>query len=223
MAYLTLVRHGKSLWNQKNKFTGWIDIELSEKGKEEAKKVGLALTKKDIPVDVAFSSALKRAIHTSEIILKTMDLPIKFKKVWQLNERHYGSLQGKNKSYIRRKYGKEQFQKWRRSFDIAPPPLEEKQILSPPSLYKGLKTIPKTESLKDTFNRVVPFFDSQIRPLLRKDISVLITAHGNSIRALMKSLEYTSDSIIHTVEVRTGKPIVYSFTPNLLISSKEWL
>ena len=223
MPHLILVRHGQSQWNQKNQFTGWTDIDLSEKGKQEAKQAGLSLSQKNIPIDKAFSSALKRAIHTLEIILKTMNLNIDFKKAWQLNEKHYGSLQGQNKQSIKQKYGEEQFKKWRRSFDLAPPPFKGKQVLSPASLYQDLSTIPKTESLKDTLNRVMPFFDSQIRPFIQKGQSVLISAHGNSLRALIKKLEHITDQNILSVEVETGQPIVYHLDTQLRILSKEWL
>lgn len=220
--FLTLIRHGQSEWNRKNLFTGWEDIKLSEKGKKEAKQAGLILKDKDIPIDFAFSSALTRAIHTLEIILKNIPLQIPITKAWQLNERHYGALQGQNKQQVKKKFGEEQVQLWRRSFDTPPPPLKKKQSLSFPELYKGLKSIPLSESLKDTSNRVLPFWEKKIWPLIKKQKSVLISAHGNSLRALIKNLEYISDENISTLEIKTGRPIIYMIDKDGLIFSKEF-
>ena len=221
MSNLVLIRHGQSEWNQKNQFTGWMDIDLNEKGKEEARQAGLLLKKKNISIDKAFSSALQRTIHTLEIILKTMNLNMDFKKAWQLNERHYGSLQGQNKQKIKEKYGEELFQKWRRSFDQAPPPFKGQQVLSQAQLYYGLTAIPQTESLKDTQNRVLPFFEEEIEPFIKQGLSVLISAHGNSLRALIKKLEGLSDQEISLVEVKTGQPIIYSLDTKLEILNKD--
>ena len=223
MIYLVLVRHGQSEWNKKNLFTGWTDVELSEQGKEEAKQAGLELKKKNIVFEKAFSSALKRSIQTMEIILQNMVLQIPFTKAWQLNERHYGRLQGQNKQEVINKFGKEQTQKWRRGFTSAPPPLETQQNLSNKELYSNLKEIPKTESLKDTQDRVLPFWTNHIYPYISAQQSVLITAHGNSLRALIKKLEMISDEDISSVEVKTGCPLVYQMDSEARILKKESL
>ena len=207
--HLVLIRHGQSQWNEKNLFTGWTDIDLSQKGREEAKKAGLFLKEKGLTFDCAFTSVLKRAIRTLWIILDEMDLMwIPVTKTWRLNERHYGALQGKNKNLIMEEYGKDQLQKWRRDFSTKPPPLENHQTLSP-KIYKDL-TLPYGESLKDTQERFLPFWNRKIQPKLQEGSSVLITAHGNSLRALVKHLESVSDNEIAHLNIPTGEPLIYS-------------
>ena len=223
MVYLVLIRHGQSEWNKKNRFTGWTDIELSEQGKEEARQAGLELKAKNIVFEQAFSSALKRAIQTMEIVLKNMDLQIPFMKAWQLNERHYGQLQGQNKQEVIDKFGKEQVHKWRRGFKIAPPPIETQQSLDNQKLYQTLKTVPQTESLQDTQNRVLPFWKNNIYPFIANRKSVLVTAHGNSLRALIKKLEAVSDEGISSIEIKTGRPLIYQMNQHAHILKKELL
>ncbi|MDE0091845.1 MAG: 2,3-bisphosphoglycerate-dependent phosphoglycerate mutase [Oligoflexia bacterium] len=223
MIYLVLIRHGQSEWNKKNLFTGWTDVGLSEQGKEEAKQTGLNLRNKNIVFEKAFSSALKRAIQTMEIVLQNMSLSIPFTKAWQLNERHYGQLQGKNKQEIINKFGEEQVQKWRRGFITAPPPLTTQQTLSNIELYQTLKEIPQSESLKDTQDRVLPFWSHSIYPCIKDQKSVLITAHGNSLRALIKKLEVLSDEDISSVEVKTGQALIYQLDQQARVLHKESL
>lgn len=222
--YLVLIRHGQSEWNKKNLFTGWEDVVLSEQGIKEAVKSGSEFAKRQITFDCVFSSALKRAIHTAEIILKQMNLNLPIVKAWQLNERHYGALQGQNKQDIIDKYGTEQVHKWRRSFHIAPPPLKLKSSLkSINPLYKDLKYIPNGESLKDTQKRVLLFWRKQILPEIQNKKSILISAHGNSLRGLIKHLENIPDDKISALEVKTGQPIIYKVSDKGKICSKEIL
>ena len=221
--YLVLVRHGQSEWNKKNLFTGWTDVDLSEQGKREAQQTGLALKAKNIVFEKAFSSALKRSIQTMEIILQNMNLQIPFAKAWQLNERHYGRLQGKNKKEIINQFGKDQVQKWRRGFTTAPPPLSAPQSLEPKELYEGLKTAPQSESLKDTQDRVLPFWERTVFPCIAGRQSVLITAHGNSLRALIKKLEAVCDKDISSVEIKTGQALIYQMDRQGCILEKESL
>ena len=218
---LVLVRHGQSLWNQKNLFTGWANVDLSSKGIEEAKEVGLLLKSKQISFDQAFTSALLRAISTLEYILEKLNLNIPILKSWQLNEKHYGDLQGKNKKLTIEKYGKEQVQKWRRGFDAQPPLLSSPQDLQPAELYQGLKQAPKGENLEQTQKRVLSFWKQSIFPKIQEEQRVLIVAHGNSLRALMKYLENISDTEISSVEIKTGQAILYSINSQEKILKKE--
>lgn len=198
MEKLFLVRHGQSLWNLENRFTGWKDIDITEAGIEEAKKAGLAL--KGERIDIAFTSALIRAQHTLSIILNEIgnpDIPIIKDKA--LNERSYGNLEGLNKAETALKYGDEQVHIWRRSYDVVPP---------------------GGESLKDTYNRVIPYFESQIRPLLKRGENVLIVAHGNSLRALIMYLEHLSPEEILEREIATGFPLTYVFDEKFHVSRK---
>ena len=223
-SYLILVRHGQSEWNKKNLFTGWTDVDLSEKGNQEALKAGLELKKRNLNFDFAFSSALKRAIYTMEIILEQMDLKnIPITKAWQLNERHYGALQGQNRQDIIDKYGKDQVHKWRRDFETTPPSIKENQTFEKMDLYKDLKQIPTGESLKDTQKRVLLFWEEKILPHIQNEKSILLVAHGNSLRALIKKLENISDKDISSVEIKTGKPIIYKLNKQAGILSKEAL
>jgi len=222
--YLVLIRHGQSEWNKKNLFTGWTDVDLSEQGEKEALSAGLELKKRHLAFDQAFSSALKRAVRTMEIVLKQMNLQtIPTKKAWQLNERHYGVLQGQNRQDVIKKYGADQVYKWRRDFEITPPPIKKKQAFKNNKLYQTLKQIPVGESLKDTQQRVLPFWKKEILPYIQNKKSVLITAHGNSLRALIKHLENIPDDQISTLEVKTGKPLIYKLSPSARIFSKEIL
>ena len=222
--HLILIRHGQSEWNKKNIFTGWTDINLSEKGKKEALQAGLELKKKKLLFDFVFSSALKRAIHTTEIILEQMNLKTTpFVQAWQLNERHYGALQGQNRQDVINRYGEVQVYKWRRDFKTAPPPLKKNQILKKEKLYKSLKQIPNGESLKDTQKRVLPFWKQEIFPHIQNKKSVLIVAHGNSLRALVKYLENIPDHKISSLEIKTGKPLIYKIDETEQIISKEIL
>ena len=225
---LVIVRHGESEWNKLNLFTGWTDVELSEKGVEEAKEGGKALAEGGFDFDICYTSYLKRAIHTLHYILHEMDrewLPVV--KTWKLNERHYGGLQGLNKSETAEKYGEDQVKIWRRSFDIAPPLLEEDDKRCPhlQTPYRDVcKTeLPRTESLKDTIARAVPYFESVIKPEMRAGKRVLIAAHGNSLRALIKHFEKLSDEEIIQVNLPTGVPLVYEFDENFAVVSKSYL
>jgi len=225
---LVLARHGESVWNKENLFTGWTDIDLSEKGREEARDAGKLLKEGKFDFDVCFTSYLKRAIHTLNIILEEMDreyLPVI--KAWQLNERHYGALQGLNKAETAKKYGESQVKLWRRSFDVAPPalPPNDERLPSLQSAYRDVvsSSLPSTESLKITIERVVPYFEKEIKPLMKMDKKVLIVAHGNSLRALVKYFERISDEDIVDVNIPTGVPLVYNFDSDFNVSSKNYL
>ena len=225
---LVLARHGESVWNKENLFTGWTDVDLSEKGRDEAKEAGKLLKKENFDFDVCFTSYLKRAIHTLNIILEEMDreyLPVF--KAWQLNERHYGALQGLNKAETAKKYGEEQVKLWRRSFDVAPPALSfnDERLPSLQSAYNDIppSSLPLTESLKITIERVVPYFEKEIKPLMKMGKKVLIVAHGNSLRALVKYFEKLSDGDIVDVNIPTGVPLVYTFDSDFNVFSKNYL
>ena len=220
MIKLVLVRHGQSMWNLENRFTGWTDVELSEQGIEEAKEAGKVLKEKGFKFDVAYTSVLKRANDTLEYILKEMnEQNIPIKKSWRLNERHYGALQGLNKKETADKYGEEQVHLWRRSNEVRPPELKEDDPRYPGNdpKYKDLSKdeLPKTENLIDTINRVLPYWNSDILPDIKDGKRVIIVAHGNSLRALIKYLDNISDDDIAGVEVATGNPICYELDDNL--------
>lgn len=220
MIKLVLQRHGESIWNKENKFTGWTDVDLTKKGVEEAKKAGRILKEKGYTFDVAFTSVLKRGVRTLEITLKEMNLsPILIYKSWRLNERHYGALQGLNKAEMAEKYGEEQVHKWRRNYSIRPPALKKSDKMYPgnDNLYKSMdeKDIPLTECLKDVLNRVLPYWDKTIVPVLKSGKKVLISAHGNSLRALVKHLDKISDKDIVNLNIPTGIPLVYELDNNL--------
>lgn len=225
---LVLVRHGESEWNKLNLFTGWTDVDLSEKGVDEAKEGGKNLLKEGFDFDICYTSYLMRAIHTLNYILKEMNrewLPVI--KTWKLNERHYGALQGLNKSETAEKYGEEQVKIWRRSFDIAPPILEKEDKRCPylQEQYRGIpkEELPFTESLKDTIARVVPYFEENIKKQMLDGKRILITAHGNSLRALVKYFEDLSDEEIISINIPTGVPLVYEFDSDFKIISKKYL
>lgn len=220
MIKLVLLRHGQSLWNKDNKFTGWTDVGLSKKGFEEAKKAGQILKKHGYEFDLAFTSYLKRAILTLWLALEEMDLCwIPIENSWRLNERHYGALQGFNKAKMAEDVGKEQVHIWRRSFDVPPPKLEKSDERYPghDSRYKDLseEEIPRSESLKDTIDRFLPYWHSNIVPALKDGKKVIISAHGNSLRALVKYLDDIPDEEIPGLNIPTGVPLVYELDDNL--------
>ncbi|EHI55012.1 2,3-bisphosphoglycerate-dependent phosphoglycerate mutase [Johnsonella ignava ATCC 51276] len=228
MKNLVLIRHGESEWNLANRFTGWTDVDLSEKGVKEAKNGGIQLKKDGFDFDICYTSYLKRAIHTLNNVLFEMDrewLPVV--KSWKLNERHYGALQGLNKSETSQKYGEDQVKIWRRSFDIQPPALEENDDRNPAlqEQYRGedRSVLPLTESLKDTIARVIPYYENVILPEILKGRRVLIAAHGNSLRALIMYLDGLSEKEIIEVNVPTGIPLVYTLTDDGKAQGKRYL
>jgi len=210
---LVLLRHGESEWNAKNLFTGWVDVALSEKGRAEAKRGGALLAARNILPDIVHTSLLRRAISTSQIALDACErhwIPVK--RSWRLNERHYGALQGKDKAATLAAYGEEQFKLWRRSFDVPPPPIADTDEFSQANdpRYAGLGAVmPKTECLKDVVARMLPYWSESIVPDLKENKTVLVTAHGNSLRALVKHLDGISDSDIAELNIPTGIPLVY--------------
>lgn len=217
---LVLLRHGESTWNKENRFTGWTDVDLSDKGREEALEAGRILKKEGYVFDMAFTSVLKRAIRTLWMTIDEMDLMwIPVYRHWRLNERHYGALQGLNKSEIAKKYGEEQVLIWRRSYDICPPALEknDKRYPGHDPRYKSLKEseIPVTESLKTTVDRFLPYWNETIVAELKKGKRVLIAAHGNSLRALVKHLDNVSNEEIVNLNIPTGTPLVYELDGSL--------
>lgn len=220
MLKLVLLRHGESIWNLENRFSGWTDVDLSDRGIHEAHKAGQLLRDKGYSFDVTYTSVLKRAIRTSWIVLDEMDLMwIPVYRSWRLNERHYGALQGLNKQATVEKYGYEQVQKWRRSYDIRPPALDRTDRRHPryDPRYAHLKEeeLPAAECLKDTLNRVLPYWHETIGPSLRDEKKVLISAHGNSLRALVKHLDNISDDEITGLNIPTGFPLVYELDYDL--------
>ena len=227
MVKLILTRHGESVWNAENKFTGWVDVDLSKKGILEAEKSGQIIKDLSIKIDVSYTSYLKRAIKTLTTILKFNNLDLKFNTAWQLNERHYGSLTGLNKDETKKKVGEAQFKLYRRSWDTAPPPLEEKSeyqnLFSPLNTSIPLGMTPFTESLKSTYDRVVPFYENEIKKNLAEGKNILISAHGNSLRALCKHLFNISDTKINELEIPTGNPLMIEFDDNLKIEKYYYL
>ena len=216
MMKLVLVRHGESEWNKLNLFTGWMDVDLSEKGREEAKNAGNTLKADGYDFDVCYTSYLKRAIHTLNIALDEMDrawLPVV--KSWKLNERHYGALQGLNKSETAQKYGEDQVKIWRRSFDVKPPELDDSDERSAKkqAMYRDVdpSLLPKNESLETTIGRVIPYFEEIIKPDMKAGKRVIIAAHGNSLRALVKYFDKLSNEEIISVNIPTAVPLVYEF------------
>jgi 2,3-bisphosphoglycerate-dependent phosphoglycerate mutase len=214
---LVLLRHGESDWNAKNLFTGWVDVPLSEKGVVEAKRGGDLLREAGVSPDILHTSLLRRAISTANYALDVADLHwIPVKRSWRLNERHYGALQGKNKKEIRDEYGEEQFMLWRRSYDVPPPEIELGSTYSQDSdpRYAG-EPIPRTECLKDVLERALPYWNAEIVPDLRAGKTVLVAAHGNSLRAIIKHLDGIDDETISGLNVPTGIPLVYELDENL--------
>ena len=220
MTKLVLLRHGESLWNKENRFGGWTDTDLSEKGIAEAKKAGQLLQEQGYTFDVAFTSVLKRAIRTLWIVLDVMDLMwIPVSRSWRLNERYYGALQGLNKSDTAAKFGEEQVLIWRRSYDAQPPAVDRRDERYPGNdpkyRYLDAKDLPLTESLKDTSHRVLLYWQETISPVIQSGKKVVISAHGNSLRALVKYLDNISDQGILSLNIPTGIPLVYELDGNL--------
>jgi 2,3-bisphosphoglycerate-dependent phosphoglycerate mutase len=228
MKKLVLVRHGESEWNKLNLFTGWTDVDLSEKGHEEAKAAGEILKKEGYDFDVCYTSYLKRAIHTLNHILDSMDrnwLPVV--KAWELNERHYGALQGLNKSETAEKYGEDQVKIWRRSYDVKPPALEETDKRHPKNdpMFRNVdpKNLPANESLETTVARAVPYFNNVIKKDMEAGKRVIIAAHGNSLRALVKYFDNMSNDAIIGVNIPTGIPLVYEFDNDFKVVKHYYL
>ena len=220
MIKFVLVRHGQSIWNLENRFTGWTDVPLSEKGVKEAQEAGMVLKEKGFTFDLAFTSVLKRAEDTLDYILKEMDLSdIEIRHSWRLNERHYGALQGLNKDDTKKKYGEEQVKLWRRSADVRPPALtkEDERYPGHDPKYKDLteEELPTTENLIDTIHRVITYWNSDIKQELEQGKQVIIVAHGNSLRGLMKYLDNMSDEEVMNLEIETGNPICYELNDDL--------
>ena len=225
MLLLVLLRHGQSQWNLENRFTGWWDVDLSDQGIAEARAAGALMRDKGVDFDCCFTSVLTRAIRTLHLALHEMDrlwLPVA--KHWRLNERHYGGLTGLNKAEMIEKEGAEQVQIWRRSYDIAPPPLPEDSPcdVSRDRRYAGIE-VPRTESLKDTIARTLPYYRSEIEPALRAGQRVLISAHGNSLRGIIKHLSNIGDEEIVGLEIPTGRPIVYELAEDLTAVRRYYL
>lgn len=225
---LVLLRHGESVWNKENLFTGWTDVDLSDKGREEARSAGRLMRDEGLDFDVCYTSFLKRAIHTLNLALEEMDrewLPVI--KAWQLNERHYGALQGLNKADTAAKYGEEQVKIWRRSYATPPPELSADDERNPAN-QEMFRTVPReclplTESLKETVARAVPYFDEEIKPRMLAGERVLIAAHGNSLRSLVKVFDGLSEDEIVGVNIPTGVPLVYEFDRDFNVVSKRYL
>ena len=228
MHILVMIRHGESEWNKANLFTGWTDVELSENGWNEAHQGGRLLKEEGLSFDICYTSYLKRAIHTASAVLGELDeewIPVV--KDWRLNERHYGALQGLNKSETAAKYGAEQVRIWRRSFDIQPPALDPADERNPAlqKMYRNVEKslLPLTESLKDTIARVVPYYENVIKKDIEAGRNVLIAAHGNSLRALVKYIDGISDDDIVGINIPTGVPLVYELDDDLKAISHRYL
>lgn len=214
---LVLLRHGQSEWNEKNLFTGWVDVPLTAKGMEEASRGGQMLKDREILPDVVHTSLQRRAINTANLALDFADrhwIPVK--RSWRLNERHYGALQGKDKSQIREQYGEEQFMQWRRSYDVPPPAIDDDDDFSQAHdpRYADVENAPRTECLKDVLERMLPYWESDVKPDLEAGKTVLIAAHGNSLRALVKNLDGISDDEISGLNIPTGIPLYYELDEN---------
>jgi 2,3-bisphosphoglycerate-dependent phosphoglycerate mutase len=225
---LVLIRHGESTWNKENRFTGWTDVDLSEKGRQEAMEGGQVLKREGYVFDVAYTSVLKRAIRTLWTVLDTMDLMwIPVHRTWRLNERHYGALQGLNKSETAAKFGEDQVKVWRRSYDIPPPALtsDDERFPGHDPRYRNLtpQELPLTECLKDTVARFLPLWHETIAPVIQSGQRVVIAAHGNSLRALVKYLDNISESDIVELNIPTGMPLVYELDDNLKPLNRYYL
>ena len=228
MNRLILIRHGQSLWNAENRFTGWVDSPLSERGIQEAIKAGRLIKEFNIDIEEAFTSFLSRAIDTLNFLLKELDKNnLIINKTWYLNERHYGSLPGLNKEETKQKIGESLYLKYRRSWDIAPPPMEKnnKNISLFGSLNKTIpeNKVPNTESLKDTYDRVIKYYNEKISNIFKKNNVVIIVAHGNSLRALCKYLFKISDEEINSLEIPTGNPMMINFLENMVVDNARYL
>ncbi|MFW6211004.1 MAG: 2,3-diphosphoglycerate-dependent phosphoglycerate mutase [bacterium] len=228
MHKLVLLRHGESIWNKKNLFTGWTDVDLSERGRLEAEKAAGLLKENGFVFDIAFTSRLKRAIRTLWIVLDEMDLMwIPVIKSWELNERHYGALQGLNKAETAEKHGEEQVKIWRRSYAVRPPALEKNDERLPGNdpKYADLRQeeLPAAECLKDTVERVLPYWNKNIAPLAKKGKKIIISAHGNSLRALVKYFDDMTDEEVMGLNIPTGIPLVYEFDNNMMPQKHYYL
>lgn len=228
MKRLVLLRHGESTWNKENRFTGWTDVELSPKGIEEAKEAGKTLRENGFHFDIAFTSYLRRAIKTLWLALEEMDqMWIPVEKTWRLNEKHYGTLQGLNKAETAKKYGDEKVLMWRRSYDIPPEALAETDPRHPihEEKYKALTTAerPATEALKDTIERLIPYWENEIKPALQKYDTVLVAAHGNSLRGIVKYLKNMSEPEIIAFNIPTGIPYVFEFDEKMNLVKDEFI
>ena len=228
MNHLIAVRHGQSLWNLEKRFTGWVDTELSDYGRLEACKAGELIKKMDLKIDSFFCSYQKRAIDTLNLILNILDVkPSQITKAWELNERHYGELTGLNKDEMKRVYGEKKIHIFRRSWDMSPAPLDKKNLYHPLNIeiYKNIPKdkIPDTESLKNAYERVIPYYLKNIEPLIQNGQNILISAHGNSLRALCKKLFNISDTIIAKLEIPTGNPLLIKFNENLKVDDSYYL
>ena len=225
MGKLIAIRHGQSTWNAENRFTGWVDVDLSKKGVLEAEKSGKLIQNLNINIDAIFTSYLKRAINTAEIVMEVLGKKIECTKAWELNERHYGALTGLDKTETKKKLGEEQFKKYRRSWDIAPPSLDKNSEYSSHNdpLYKNLKNIPDKESLKNTYERVVPYFEKNIEKHLKVNKNIILSAHGNTIRALGKKIFNISDKNINLLEIPTGNPLVIHVNNLGKVESAQYL
>ena len=226
MSFLIIVRHGQSIWNLENRFTGWVDIDLTEKGKLEAEKAGILIKKRNIEINFYYSSLQLRANNTLKIIQEVLTDKKDFVRAWQLNERHYGALTGLNKAEMNKKIGEKKVHEFRRSWDIKPDPLDKKSLYHPINIeaYKDIpeKIIPDTESLKDTYERVSKYFEEEIKQKL-KDKNVLISAHGNSIRALCKKMFDLDNYQISDLEIPTGNPLMIELNNDSKIVKCEYL
>ncbi|MCB2187105.1 MAG: 2,3-diphosphoglycerate-dependent phosphoglycerate mutase [Deltaproteobacteria bacterium] len=228
MPKLILVRHGQSEWNLENRFTGWTDVDLSPRGEAEARRAGELLRQAELGFDLAYTSVLTRAIRTLWLVMEETKLVWAPQvAAWRLNERHYGALQGLNKAETAERHGKEQVAVWRRSYSTPPPPLEPMDPRHPrfDPRYAGVDpaSLPAAESLKDTLERVLPYWQGDIAPMLARGRRIIIAAHGNSLRALIKHLEHVPDEVITHVEVPTGNPLVYDLHQDLSVAGRRYL
>ena len=227
MSHLILVRHGQSEWNLQKRFTGWVDVDLAPKGKLEACKSGELLKEKNIIIDYFFSSLQLRAINTLKLILNTMRIKDNFEKAWELNERHYGALTGLNKDEMKKKLGEKKIHEFRRSWNVKPDPLNKNNPYHPINIeaYKSIskENIPDSESLEDTYNRVIPYYKNNIENKLIENKNVLVVAHGNSIRSLCKYLFKLDEKKIPSLEIPTGNPLIINFDTNNKIIECKYL
>jgi 2,3-bisphosphoglycerate-dependent phosphoglycerate mutase len=226
MHNLILTRHGQSLWNKEKRFTGWADIDLTEKGKLEAELAGKLIKELNIEIDAYFTSIQKRAVNTLKIILDILNKKdSKITKAWEFNERHYGNLTGLNKDEMLKIHGEKQIQIWRRSFSTPPPPMNPRHPYKKNTFYTNIPKdkVPQSESLKDTFERVIPYYQKKIMPLISLKKNILISAHGNSLRALCKKLFNISEKNIINFEIPTGNPLLIQFENNLEIKNYKYL
>ena len=228
MNHLILVRHGQSVWNLQKRFTGWVDVELTDQGKSEARKAGELVKKLDLKINSFFCSYQKRAINTLELILNIIDSKLnQITKAWELNERHYGELTGLNKDQMKKVYGGKKIHAFRRSWDMSPAPLDKNNPNHPLNIaiYKNIPKdkIPDTESLKDTYKRTIDYYSKNIEPLIQNNQNVLISAHGNSLRTICKKLFNISNKNISKLEIPTGNPLLIKFKNNLRIDSCRYL